>query len=69
MFKATGDDWYRHYLVSNGVTLGGTTTAVNEFSWDSKYAGAQVLLAKVISRFANSEKMYLISEVNGSVIL
>ncbi|KAG0557529.1 hypothetical protein KC19_11G137900 [Ceratodon purpureus] len=46
LFKATGDDWYRHYLVSNGGTLGGTTTAVNEFSWDSKYAGAQVLLAK-----------------------
>ena len=49
MFKATEEDWYRQYLVANGVDLGGTTTTVDTFGWDGKYAGAQVLLAKVLS--------------------
>lgn len=47
MYKATNDNTYYQYLVSNGATLGGTTTSTNAFSWDNKYAGAQVLLAKV----------------------
>lgn len=50
MYKATNDNTYYQYLVSNGATLGGTTTSTNAFSWDNKYAGAQVLLAKVSTR-------------------
>jgi len=47
LYQATGDNRYLNYLVDNGVRMGGATATVRDFSWDSKYAGFQVLLAKV----------------------
>jgi len=47
LYKATGENGYLQYLIRNGNVLGGTRVTVNTFSWDNKYAGAQVLLAQV----------------------
>lgn len=38
---------YLDYIVANRDAFGGTTNSVHAFDWDSKYAGVQVLLAKV----------------------
>lgn len=51
LFKATRQDRYLQYLVTNGKAFGGTTVPVNAFNWDNRYAGAQILAAKV-SRIA-----------------
>ncbi|XP_031249574.1 endoglucanase 20-like [Pistacia vera] len=42
LYKATGDETYLTYVLSNQ----GWSQAVSEFSWDNKFAGAQMLLAK-----------------------
>ncbi|KAI3418652.1 Endoglucanase [Psidium guajava] len=44
LHRATGDKVYLDYLGSAGNTGGGRT----EFSWDDKYVGAQVLVAKLV---------------------
>ncbi|CAA7397761.1 unnamed protein product [Spirodela intermedia] len=50
MADAGGDGGWRYldYVLRNGHALGGTGWAINEFSWDIKYAGVQVLAAKVL---------------------
>ncbi|MQM20659.1 hypothetical protein Taro_053683 [Colocasia esculenta] len=48
LYHATDDRYYIKYVVDNSASLGGTGWAVREFSWDNKYAGVQVLLAKVL---------------------
>lgn len=44
LYRATNDETYLNYLGGSGTT-GGTRTM---FSWDDKYAGVQILAAKVI---------------------
>ncbi|XP_010058568.2 endoglucanase 14 [Eucalyptus grandis] len=44
LHRATGDKEYLDYLSSSGDTGGGRT----EFSWNDKYVGAQVLVAKLV---------------------
>lgn len=48
LYKASGDNSYLQYLITNANTLGGATTTVNSFDWDNKYAGAQVLIAQLV---------------------
>ncbi|CAH8360130.1 unnamed protein product [Eruca vesicaria subsp. sativa] len=43
LYKATGESKYLSYVISNRDW----SQAVNEFSWDNKFAGAQALLASV----------------------
>ena len=42
------DSYYIDYVIRNGHELGGTGWAMKEFSWDVKYAGVQILAAKVM---------------------
>lgn len=49
LYEATNDEYYLSYLGNNGDSLGGTGWAMKEFGWDVKYAGAQVLVSKVIN--------------------
>uniref|UniRef100_A0A803LWA4 Endoglucanase n=1 Tax=Chenopodium quinoa TaxID=63459 RepID=A0A803LWA4_CHEQI len=42
LYKASGNSKYLNYVSSNK----GWSQAVSEFSWDNKYAGVQILLAK-----------------------
>ncbi|KAI0497132.1 hypothetical protein KFK09_023460 [Dendrobium nobile] len=46
--RATGDSQYLDYVVNNAYELGGATWAVSEFSWDIKYAGLQLMAAKLL---------------------
>lgn len=47
LYRATRDVQYLQYLERNGAELGGATITARTLSWDDKYAGAQVLAAKV----------------------
>lgn len=45
--KATQDDTYLNYIESNGQTLGADEN-INEFGWDNKHAGLNVLVSKEV---------------------
>lgn len=44
--RATQKDTYLNYIESNGKTLGADEN-INEFGWDNKHAGLNVLVSKV----------------------
>lgn len=48
--RASGDDSYLNYIENNGKTLGAEDN-INEFGWDNKHAGLNVLVSKVRSSF------------------
>ncbi|XP_006643915.2 endoglucanase 1-like [Oryza brachyantha] len=48
LYQATDDRHYLDYLANNGDALGGTGWGTNEFGWDVKYPGVQVLAAKFL---------------------
>lgn len=45
--RATQDENFLNYIQSNGKTLGAEDN-INEFGWDNKHAGLNVLVSKVI---------------------
>lgn len=44
--RATQDENFLNYIQSNGKTLGAEDN-INEFGWDNKHAGLNVLVSKV----------------------
>ncbi|XP_062232491.1 endoglucanase 15-like [Phragmites australis] len=48
LYEATEDKYYLDYLANNGDALGGTGWSINQFGWDVKYPGVQVLAAKFL---------------------
>uniref|UniRef100_A0A0D9UYD2 Endoglucanase n=1 Tax=Leersia perrieri TaxID=77586 RepID=A0A0D9UYD2_9ORYZ len=48
LYQATNDRRYLDYLANNADALGGTGWSINEFGWDVKYPGIQVLAAKIL---------------------
>ncbi|CAI5516534.1 unnamed protein product [Closterium sp. Naga37s-1] len=48
LYRATGDEAYLQYIQRNDAQLGGSTQQLSEFSWDNKYAGAQLLLTELL---------------------
>ncbi|TKW24866.1 hypothetical protein SEVIR_3G077800v4 [Setaria viridis] len=48
LYEATEEGCYLEYLVRNGDALGGTGWSINQFGWDVKYPGVQVLAAKFL---------------------
>ncbi|KAF8009067.1 hypothetical protein BT93_J0147 [Corymbia citriodora subsp. variegata] len=63
LYRATGDQTYLKYAIDNAGSMGGISWGVKEFSWDTKYAGVQVLLSKVLmdnpySPYASILKQY-----------
>jgi hypothetical protein len=58
LHRATARDEYLRYAVDNADGFGGVGWAMTEFSWDVKYAGVQVLAAKVRS----SDPRHLITQ-------
>ncbi|EEC78672.1 hypothetical protein OsI_18802 [Oryza sativa Indica Group] len=48
LFDATEDRFYLEYLAGNGEALDGTGWSINQFGWDVKYPGVQVLAAKFL---------------------
>ncbi|CAM9003797.1 unnamed protein product [Rhodiola kirilowii] len=53
LYKSTNDAKYLTYVSEHQ----GWSQAVNEFSWDNKFAGAQTLLAKVIEYFGGKSEL------------
>ena len=47
LHRATGRAEFLDYAVDNAHAFGGTGWAITEFSWDVKYAGVQILAARV----------------------
>ncbi|XP_022145997.1 endoglucanase 6-like [Momordica charantia] len=47
LYQASNNQYYLKYLADNGDAMGGTGWSMTEFSWDVKYAGVQILVAKV----------------------
>ena len=45
---ATKNVNYLEYVINNAALFGGVTWAVNEFSWDIKYAGVQIIASMVM---------------------
>ncbi|KAM0822462.1 hypothetical protein ACQ4PT_071473 [Festuca glaucescens] len=50
LHRATGRADYLDYAVDNAHDFGGTGWAITEFSWDVKYAGVQILAARLLLR-------------------
>ncbi|KAJ1268479.1 hypothetical protein BS78_07G138700 [Paspalum vaginatum] len=48
LHRATGRTEYLDYAVDMADEFGGTSWDINEFSWDVKYAGLQILAAKLL---------------------
>lgn len=44
--RASEEDTYLEYIQNNGKTLGAEEN-INEFGWDNKHAGLNVLVSKV----------------------
>lgn len=55
LYKATKKENYLEYVINNAVSFGGVTWAINEFSWDIKYAGVQII-ASMLSRDEKNDK-------------
>ncbi|CAA0813987.1 Endoglucanase 11 [Striga hermonthica] len=47
LYKATYNITYLDYAIQNAEAFGGSTWAITEFSWDVKFAGAQILASMV----------------------
>ncbi|CAM6082282.1 unnamed protein product [Calypogeia fissa] len=58
LFEATGDRTYLNYTINNADELGGTGWAMNQFGWDVKYAGLQVLASKILLEGRGGEHDY-----------
>ncbi|KAL5985850.1 Endoglucanase 23 [Asimina triloba] len=48
--RASQNDSYLSYIQNNGKTLGADDN-INEFGWDNKHAGLNVLVSKVFFSF------------------
>ncbi|GJM99337.1 hypothetical protein PR202_ga16427 [Eleusine coracana subsp. coracana] len=53
--RASGDDTFLEYIQNNGKTLGAEDTT-NEFGWDNKHAGVNVLVSK---KFIEGQALFL----------
>ncbi|KAF8077097.1 hypothetical protein N665_1062s0017 [Sinapis alba] len=69
LYKATGENKYISYIISNQDW----SQAVNEFSWDNKFAGAQALLASEfhngkndLGKFKNDVESFVCAMMPGS---
>ncbi|KAL5228944.1 hypothetical protein ABZP36_017209, partial [Zizania latifolia] len=48
VYQATDNRRYLDYLANNAEALGGTGWSINQFGWDIKYPGVQILAAKFL---------------------
>lgn len=56
LHKASRQRVYRDYIKKNEVALG-ASESINEFGWDNKHAGINVLISKVRARYNLSKSM------------
>ncbi|KAL5199714.1 hypothetical protein ABZP36_020917 [Zizania latifolia] len=56
LHRATGRASYLDYVVDNAHQFGGTGWAITEFSWDVKFAGVQILAARLLMSGEHEER-------------
>ncbi|XP_076936220.1 endoglucanase 11-like [Bidens hawaiensis] len=57
LYKATRKMEYMDYVIQNAHSFGGITWAMQEFSWDVKYAGVQIM-ASMLHRDEHKKTLY-----------
>ncbi|XP_074318219.1 endoglucanase 11-like [Silene latifolia] len=62
LYKATNKEKYLNYVISNAVSFGGVTWAVNEFSWDIKYAAVQVIASMLTTEDDNKNYKHILDQ-------
>ena len=58
LHKASRKRVYREFIVKNEVVLRAGDT-INEFGWDNKHAGINVLISKVTNHFLIKAKLFI----------
>ncbi|XP_074318222.1 endoglucanase 11-like [Silene latifolia] len=48
LYKASKKERYLEYVIGNAISFKGVTWGVNEFSWDIKFAGLQILASMLL---------------------
>ncbi|KAM6553747.1 hypothetical protein CsatB_014509 [Cannabis sativa] len=48
LYKATNKDHYLEYVLNNAYAFGGVTWTMEEFSWDVKYVGVQIIASMLL---------------------
>ncbi|XP_057472646.1 endoglucanase 11-like [Actinidia eriantha] len=62
LYKATDTPNYLNYLISKAHCFGGTGWSITEFSWDVKYAGLQILAAKLLTEEKHKEHKHTLDQ-------
>ncbi|CAN6694758.1 unnamed protein product [Malus baccata var. baccata] len=62
LYKATNNEDYLNYVLNNAQSLGGTTWAIKEFSWDVKYAGVQIIASMFLKEEKHKQHMHLLQQ-------
>ncbi|PSR95295.1 Endoglucanase [Actinidia chinensis var. chinensis] len=62
LYKATDTPNYLNYLLSRAHCFGGTGWSITEFSWDVKYAGLQILAAKLLTEEKHKEHKHTLDQ-------
>ena len=61
LYKATNKDQYLEYVLNNAYAFGGITWTMEEFSWDVKYVGVQIIasMVQLFCPFLNHTHTYM----------
>ncbi|XP_057507977.1 endoglucanase 11 [Actinidia eriantha] len=62
LYKATDTPKYLNYLITKAHCFGGTGWAMTEFSWDVKYAGLQIMAAKLLMEVKHKEHKHTLDQ-------
>ncbi|KAK4493003.1 hypothetical protein RD792_000026 [Penstemon davidsonii] len=62
LYKATENAKYFNYAIKKAHSFGGITWAIEEFSWDVKYAGAQIIAAMLPMKGKNKEEKHILHQ-------
>ncbi|KAL0550107.1 hypothetical protein IC582_014606 [Cucumis melo] len=60
LHKASGKEEYLKYVIENALDFGGISWAINEFSWDIKYAGLQILASMLVVEEKQKEEKLIV---------
>ncbi|XP_021755693.1 endoglucanase 11-like [Chenopodium quinoa] len=62
LYKASKKENYLDYAINNAVSFGGVTWAINEFSWDLKYAGLQIIASMLLREEKNDKNRKILDQ-------
>lgn len=62
LYRATDREDYFKYVINNAHCFGGIGWAITEFSWDVKYAGVQILAAKLLMDGGHNQHSHILQQ-------